>query len=44
MKYEILSKLYYKGRDAFEQEYASRKNSPLSVSLGFYIKDWEAFY
>lgn len=44
MKYEILSKRYYKGRDVFEQEYAARKNSPLSVSLGFYIKDWEAFY
>ena len=44
MKYEILSKLYYKDRDIFEQEYASRKNSPLSVSLGFHIKDWEAFY
>ena len=43
MKYNTLEKLYY-NRMQFEEEYSARKNNPNSVSLGFHINDWEAFY
>ncbi|NCE99111.1 Fic family protein [Emergencia sp. 1XD21-10] len=44
MGYELLSKIYYKNKDIFETEFAARKNRADTISLGFQIGDYEAFY
>lgn len=44
MGYELLSKLYYKDSQLFENEYVQRKDGPYSVSLGLDIHGHEAFY
>ncbi len=44
MSYELLSKIYYKDRENFEREYAVRKNRSDTISLGFNISGYEAFY
>ena len=44
MKYELLSKLYYKDKEIFDEEYKKRKEGGYSVSLGLDIHDNEAFF
>ncbi len=44
MKYESLSKLYYKDPELFKQEYTQRKNSFCSTPLDFKIHGNDAFY
>jgi len=44
MKYEMLSKLYYKDKELFESQYKQRKNGIYAVDLGINVFDNEAFY
>lgn len=44
MSYELLSKLYYKNKTLFNEEYERRKNGIYSVSLGVSIHGAEGFY
>ena len=44
MKYELLSKIYYKDYSNFEQEYLQRKNNFCSTSLEFTIHGNDAFF
>jgi len=44
VEYELLSKLYYRDREKFEEEYEYRTDERVGVLLGFDINDYEAFY
>src|SRR5690554_786134 len=43
MKYKVLSKFYYKGKEQYEYEYHQRINSLNSIMLGIDVNEHEAF-